>query len=533
MREIRFHLKSSDGRGVSRFPAFLLALFLGACATQAPVTRDAEYSRDQAADVFSAGFEGIASFYISEIDLPALALAGMSGLSRLDPRLGVAARGETLIVTRDGAPFAAFVAPPADDVARWSLLTAAVISAGREVSDKVREANAEDIYREVFSASLKNLDRFSRYTTADEARRNRAHRQGYSGIGITLARQDGEIRVREIFDDSPAARSGLAVGDAITQIDDTPLTDLDLDRVAALLRGPSGTKARLAVVTTGGVRRIDIERADVVEQTVYYRRYGDSAYLAIRSFNEHTSESLRRKIALAAADIGPRLNGIILDLRGNRGGVLRDAVALSDIFIDKGRILLTKGRHPRSEKEFSAREPDAAGGVPLIVLIDGNSASASEVVAGALQDSGRAVLVGSRTYGKGTVQMIVRLPNDGELIITWAKMYTPSGYPITRLGVFPTICSAEYADGDVGRLVADARHISMQASDLLRLRRIAHDLDEGVQDALMRRCRDREKTADGKDVELDLALHMLGETALFDRAFEATLVATRWPQTVH
>ncbi len=487
------------------------------------------YDRDAATEVFSAGFEGITSFYIEETDLPSLVMTGLQGMRKLDDTVTVVDHGDQVVVGRDGRDVAAFTVPDSDDVARWSMLTAAVIDTGRRVSPALRDAPPETLYNLVFESALADLDRFSRYTTAADASRSRAHRRGYSGIGVVLIKESGLFRIQEVFENGPAAESGLTVGDMIVAIDDRTVAGLDLLAVSDLLRGHDGSVVRITTESQERERTVSVTRAPVIEQTVYLKRLGDSAHLEIRSFNEATATSLRQKIAEAAATIGPSMNGIILDFRHNRGGVLRDAVSIADLFIEDGRILLTKGRHPRSEKEFKADQPDIAVGVPLIVLIDGDSASASEVVAGALQDSGRAVLIGSRTYGKGTVQMIVRLPNDGELIITWAKMYTPSGYPIGPFGVYPTICSAEIADPDLQFVGADARVAAVRARELLRLRRIAHDLDDSIQKVLLERCSDRKPVGDAGDLDLALALRLLREPGQFERAFEASLIASKWP----
>lgn len=487
------------------------------------------FDRDDAAGVFSAGFDGITSFYIEETDLSSLAVAGLSGLKNLDNAITAIDRGDLIVVGRNGHEVAALSVPDADDVARWSMLMAAAVDSGRQVSSTLREAPPEALYDAIFKGALQELDRFSRYTTAAEASRSRAHRRGYSGIGILLFENHGTIYIEEVYEGGPAASSGLLVGDSIVAIDGNSVAGLDALAVSDLLRGPSGSKVRVTTSSDETHRTSAITRAPVIEQTVFPSRKGDSAYFEIRSFNEDTASSLDRKIGEAAAKIGPSMNGIILDLRNNRGGVLRDAIAIADLFIRDGRILLTKGRHARSVKEFTARRPDIAVGIPLILLINHDSASASEVVAGALQDSGRAVLIGGRTYGKGTVQMIVRLPNEGELIITWARMYTPSGYPIGPFGVYPTICTDEIADPSLQHVAGTARTAAVRARELLRLRRIAQDLDDSIQEALLGRCGDRRPAADGADLDLALALKLLAERSLFDRAFEASLIASQWP----
>lgn len=487
------------------------------------------FNRDDAAEVFSAGFEGITSFYIEETDLPSLAVAGLSGLKNLDNAITVTDRGDLIVIGRDGREAAALSVPDADDVARWSMLMAAAVDSGRQVSDTLREAPPETLYDTIFKGALQDLDRFSRYTTAAAADRNRAHRRGYSGIGILLFENHGTIYIEEVYEDGPAAHSGLQVGDSIVAIDGKTVDGLDAAAVSDLLRGPSGSDVRVTTTSDEIHRTAVVTRAPVIEQTVFSSRKGDTAYFEIRSFNEDTAASLSRKVGQMAAKVGPSMNGIILDFRNNRGGVLRDAISIGDLFIENGRILLTKGRHPRSVKEFTAHNPDIAVGMPLIVLINHDSASASEVVAGALQDSGRAVLIGGRTYGKGTVQMIVHLPNEGELIITWARMYTPSGYPIGPFGVYPTICTDEIEDPSLQHVAGTARTAAIRARELLRLRRIAQDLDDSIQEALLGRCGDRKPATDGSDLDLALALKLLGQRSLFDRAFEASLIASQWP----
>ncbi len=507
----------------------LLLVFLVACAAPRPLSDPMAFNRDDAAEVFSAGFEGITSFYIEETDLPSLAVAGLSGLKSLDTAITVSDRGDLIVIGRNGHEVAALSLPDADDVARWSMLMAAAVDSGRQVSDTLRETPPETLYNAIFKGALQDLDRFSRYTTAAAANRNRAHRRGYSGIGILLFENRGTIYIEEVYEDGPAADSGLQVGDSIVAIDGKSVDGLDAVAVSDMLRGPSGSDVRVTTTNDEIHRTAIVTRAPVIEQTVFATRKGDTAYFEIRSFNENTAASLSHKVGKMATKVGPSMNGIILDFRNNRGGVLRDAISIADLFIEDGRILLTKGRHPRSVKEFKARKPDIAVGMPLILLINHDSASASEVVAGALQDSGRAVLIGGRTYGKGTVQMIVNLPNEGELIITWARMYTPSGYPIGPFGVYPTMCTDEIDDPSLQHVAGTARTAGLRARELLRLRRIAQDLDDSIQEALLGRCGDRMPSPDGNDLDLSLALKLLEQRNLFDRAFEASLIASQWP----
>src|SRR5207249_8814882 len=191
-----------------------------------------------------------------------------------------------------------------------------------------------------------------------------------------------------------------------------------------------------------------------VPETVTYRREGDVAYIRIYSFNLETSDSLRREISNAQTELGKKLRGYVLDLRGNPGGLLDQAVAVSDLFLNSGRIVSTHGRNPDSHQYFEATPGDAIDGLPMAVLINGNSASASEIVAAALQDNDRAVVIGSNSYGKGTVQELRRLPNDGELTLTWARFHAPSGYTLHHVGVLPSICTNK-DDEDATQLLAE------------------------------------------------------------------------------
>jgi carboxyl-terminal processing protease len=287
--------------------------------------------------------------------------------------------------------------------------------------------------------------------------------------------------------------------------------------VIARLRGQVDSDVLLTIERGGAPLPLPIEvtRAHVVPETVVYRREGNIAYLRIYSFNLETADSLRREITAAAEEIGPGLRGYILDLRGNPGGLLDQAVAVSDLFLEGGRVVSTHGRHPDSHQYFEAGPGDAAGGKPVVVLINGNSASASEIVAAALQDDGRAVVIGTNSYGKGTVQTVIRMPNDGELTLTWARFHAPSGYTLNHLGVLPSICTSTGPGG------ADADKLMRElAAGLLvpvptAARNATDPADTEALDRLRAACPQR-RTEDGLD--LVLALRLLDNPTLYARA---------------
>jgi carboxyl-terminal processing protease len=200
----------------------------------------------------------------------------------------------------------------------------------------------------------------------------------------------------------------------------------------------------LTVARTGNPAPIELSmvRALIVPPSVIYRRDGDTAYIHLLTFNSETSEALTSAVRRARREIGPNLDGMVLDLRGNLGGLLDQAVATADLFLSDGAIVSTRGRHPASAQASFAGHGQIGENIPLVVLVNGASASASEIVAAALQDNGRAVVIGTATYGKGTVQTVIPMPNEGELILTWARFFSPSGYPIADLGVMPMVCTA-------------------------------------------------------------------------------------------
>jgi carboxyl-terminal processing protease len=282
------------------------------------------------------------------------------------------------------------------------------------------------------------------------------------------------------------------------------------------LRGPVGSRVNLTLKrkTQDGTIQVSLIRALVVPETVAYQREGEVAYFRIYSFNSGTTETLKREIRDAKAEIGDTLRGYILDLRGNPGGLLTQAVSTSDLFLDHGRIVSTIGRHPDSHQFYEASEGDITDGKPIIVLIDGNSASAAEILAAALQDNERAVLVGTNSYGKGTVQNVMRLPNKGEITLTWARYHAPSGYTLHHLGVLPTICTA--GQKDAAQLIAALGEGHLQQVPTAKRNTVAPDDIHGM-DALRKTCPAR-READ--PIDLETAIRLLNRPTLFAEALQ-------------
>ncbi len=309
-------------------------------------------------------------------------------------------------------------------------------------TDYVTEVEDAPLIESAINGMLQSLDPHSSYLNPDTFRDVQVQTRGeFGGLGIEVTMEDGVVKVVAPIDETPAARAGIESGDLITHLDDEPIQGLTLDQAVDKIRGPVNTQLRLTVVREGedGPLDISITRDIITVQSVRWRTEGDVGYVRITTFNEQTEAGLERGLLELTKDIGPDMTGIVLDLRNNPGGLLDQAVAVADAFLDKGEIVSTRGRNNRDTQRYQSRPGDLAKDTPIIVLINGGSASASEIVAGALQDHRRAVILGKKSFGKGSVQTIIPLSGGGEgaLKLTTAKYYTPSGRSIQAKGIEP------------------------------------------------------------------------------------------------
>jgi carboxyl-terminal processing protease len=266
----------------------------------------------------------------------------------------------------------------------------------------------------------------------------------FGGLGIEVTMEDGLVKVVTPIDDTPAARAGMLSGDVITQIDDEQIQGLTLEQAVSRMKGPANSKIRLKVARKGAAVPLDIAivREIIRVRPVRYRTEGgDIGYIRISRFNEQTTDGLKKAIASINKEIpSDKLAGYVVDLRNNPGGLLDQAVSVSSAFMSRGEVVSTRGRTPEETQRFAARGGDITKGKPLVVLINGGSASASEIVAGALRDHKRATLIGTRTFGKGSVQTIIPLgAGNGALALTTARYFTPSGRSIQAQGIAPDV----------------------------------------------------------------------------------------------
>jgi carboxyl-terminal processing protease len=313
----------------------------------------------------------------------------------------------------------------------------------RVKTDYVESVEDKVLLENAVRGMLSGLDPHSSYLDKDEFKEMNIATSGkFGGLGIEVQMQDGFVRVVAPIDDTPAAKAGVQPGDLIVKIDDTPVKGLTLSDAVGRMRGDPGTKISLTLVRDGepAPKVLELKRDVIKVASVRGRMLEPGmAYLRISSFTTETAPALDRELAKLKKEADGNLSGVILDLRNNPGGVLDAAVKVSDAFLDKGPIVSIRGRDGNGGREFNAGSGDALAGKPLIVMINSGSASASEIVAGAIQDQRRGIVVGSRSFGKGSVQTILPLSNQGAIKITTARYYTPSGRSIQAEGIEPDI----------------------------------------------------------------------------------------------
>ncbi|MCR9087936.1 MAG: S41 family peptidase [Rhodobacteraceae bacterium] len=336
----------------------------------------------------------------------------------------------------------------------------------------VEEVEESELIEAAINGMLTSLDPHSSYLSPKDADDMRVQTRGeFGGLGIEVTQEDGFVKVVSPIDDTPADAAGIEAGDFITHVDGEGILGLTLDEAVEMMRGPVGSEIIITVVREGEDEPFDVTiTRDTIKLTaVRTRSQGDAVVLRITTFNDQTYPNLESGLAEAVEELGGMENveGFVLDLRNNPGGLLTQAIRVSDGFLDKGEIVSTRGRDIQDGDRYNATEGDLAEGKPIVVLINGGSASASEIVAGALQDHRRAIVVGTKSFGKGSVQTVMPLRGEGAMRLTTARYYTPSGRSIQALGVSPDIIveqprreepeETEEENGPLSRSEADLR----------------------------------------------------------------------------
>ncbi len=311
-------------------------------------------------------------------------------------------------------------------------------------SQYVEEVPTEKLVTAAINGMLTSLDPHSSYLSAKDFEDMQVQTRGeFGGLGIEVTQEEGFIKVISPMDGTPAAKAGIQAGDFITHVNGEAVSGLMLDDAVEKMRGPIGSEIIITVVRQGTPEPFDVSiiRDTIKLTAVKGRVVGKTVVLRITTFNDQTTSGLKDELAKGIKELGglENVEGVVLDLRNNPGGLLNEAITASDAFLDKGEIVSTRGRAPGSGERYNAQPGDLINGKPIVLLINGGSASASEIMAGALQDHRRAIVVGTKSFGKGSVQTLIPLRGDGAMRLTTARYYTPSGRSIQALGISPDI----------------------------------------------------------------------------------------------
>ena len=447
----------------------LLMLFVIGRA-QAESLASTGFDQDRLTAVYSDALTFVAPRILDPVPVPQLVLWGLQGLTATDPSLRLVSRDARLQLFRDNQSVADLPAPKDDTPASWAKAAASLTAASLPVSAPVRRVGMHGVIQGFFDQMFSQLDPYSRYVPPAEASEDRARRAGRAGLGLTLGQRGALIEVRSVVRDSPASIVGIRPGDILGAIDGQRTQNQDPTTIAALLAGYEGSAVTISWRGRDGrTRDAQMVRVMVPPETVFAQRLADVLVLRITSFSNSTASHLALSVQDALAQPHP-VGGIVLDLRDNRGGLLRQAVTAADAFLPVGVVATTVGRDPNSMNVWRSAEGELAENVPLVILVDGRTASAAEILAAALADRGRAVVVGSETVGKGMVQTIDPLPDGGELFVTWSQTLAPRGWPLQGLGVLPQVCTSLGHDVLSRQLAALSTGFQPMASAIQRSR---------------------------------------------------------------
>lgn len=309
-------------------------------------------------------------------------------------------------------------------------------------TDYVEEVSDQKIIESALNGMLTSLDPHSSYMNEKQFDEMKVQTKGeFGGLGIEVTMENGLVKVITPIDDTPAARGGVKTGDFVAEIDGQQVMGMSLSDAVEKMRGPVGTSVKLSILREGLKEplKLSLTRDVIRIQSVRSRSEGDVAYIRITSFSENTADAMIAAFEKEKKSIGKNLKGVVLDLRNNPGGLLDQAIEVSDAFLQRGEIVSTRSRKPEESRRYSATAGDVSNGLPIVVLINEGSASASEIVAGALKDHKRAVALGTKTFGKGSVQTVIPISGHGAIRLTTARYYTPSGTSIQAKGITPDI----------------------------------------------------------------------------------------------
>ena len=497
------------------FALIVLLLLARPASAQPIVPMRGGFQADLIASVLTASFEFLGPRTLEPVPVQQLALWGLRGITTLDAGLTIEERGAVLDLRQASRSIYQRAIPAASTAEGWGHAAADLMAAAWTMSDVVRDAGTQGLITNFFDELFNHLDPYSRYVPPGAADLDRARRSGSAGAGLVVVKAGGDFVVQSVNTDGPGADAGIVAGDRILAVDDLPTRGADLAAVLARIAGLEGTGVSITLRGRNGrTRTVEVERAMVTPETVFAQRGGDALTVRIAAFSQDTDQRLARELDRFMATRTQRPRGVVIDLRGNRGGLLRQAVTATDLILDTGLVAATAGRNPNATHEWRAGARDVINGAPVVVLVDGRSASAAEIMAAALADQGRAVVVGSSTLGKGLVQTLTTLPDGGELFVTWSRVLAPSGWPIQGLGVLPQVCTSQGQDATMQQLVSLDRGRQRLGDALARHRAARAPLPNAEIVAIRNAC----PAGEGREIDLVAARYLLDHPAAYATA---------------
>ncbi len=428
----------------------LICIILPAGMLSQPAAASSGFDTATAASVWAAALNYIEPRSLQQLSVPQMSIWGLQGLTALDPDLNATLQDGQIRLYSPDQLLIAVAAPPPSDAVAWGAAAAAVAAAGYSASPALQAAGTQGLISSFFDELFNHFDPYSRYEPPLQAAQDQLMITGIAGTGLTLGRQGNYVVIATVTEDSPASEAGLSPGTLVIAIDGQAAYASQLAKLNANLSGILGSTVTLRVEDpAGGSPAADVvlTRAYVPPQTVFPEMFTSRPaaqnFLALKitGFNKGTSDQFSAALVNGLGQV-PAPAGLVIDLRGNRGGVLRQAVLIADTLLPAGTIAAAAGRDPDADQKFAAEGGDITAGLPMVVLVDGQTASAAEILAAALADNRRAVVVGSATLGKGLVQAVTSLPDGGELFITWSRVLAPRGWPLQTLGVIPQLCTS-------------------------------------------------------------------------------------------
>ena len=490
---------------------FLLLTFAGSAP---PASAAPGFDSGLTQRIYTVALTFIAPRALAPVSVPQLTLWGLRGITALDPDLTAELRSGRLILASRRGVVLSLAAPMDERASAWAALATTIQAAAWNASPALRRAGTEGVVGSFFDEMFDHMDPYSRYIAPRAAAADEAARGGGTGIGLRPARRGGAVIAGRVNPQGPAGRAGVRPGDVILAVDGHAVAGAKLATVAGWLAGAEGSTVRLRWVVPGrGTVTAAIARVRVPPRTVFSDRLAGMLLVRITRFNRATDTEFAAAIAGGMATRKPP-DGIVLDLRGDPGGLLDQAVAVADALLGAGVVARTDGRAQAASTIWRSAAGELAPGEPVVVLIDGRTASAAEILAAALADRGRAVVVGSASFGKGLVQSFTRLPGGGELFVTWSRVLAPRGWPIQAVGVLPQICTSLGVTAVERQLGALEAGTQPMLGALVAERRLRAPVPPAEAVAVRAAC----PAAVGQEVDLEAAHYLIGHPAAYAAA---------------